>query len=117
AILTVPFTLAKGVLTDMGYPLSFLPEQLKNSLVMAGAAMLIAWIMMASLRGRNSAALEWAITLAASCVVVAVAAWSSIVTSLLVVAALILFAGIPMLKANMPITGMWDRSMLLAPPA
>jgi SSS family solute:Na+ symporter len=117
AILTVPFTLAKGVLMDMGYSMSFIPEQLKNSLVMAGAAMLIAWIMMGLLRGRSPALFEWTATLLASCGVVAIAAWSSTVTALLVVGALLLFAGVPMLKAVMPVSGMWDRSMLLAPPA
>lgn len=116
AILTVPFTLAKGVLTDMGYSLSFIPDQLKNSLVMAGATMLIAWAMMGLLRGRAPAFLEWSATLLASCTLVAVAAWSSVVTSVLVGVALLLFAGLPMLKAVVPTAGMWDRSMLLVSP-
>ncbi len=116
AILTVPFTLVKGVLTDMGYSLPFLPEHLKNSLVMAGATMLVAWLLMALLRGQRPAIVEWSTTLLASGLVIAIAAWSPIVTSLLVVAAMLLFAGIPMLKAATPTAGMWDRSMLLVPP-
>ena len=52
AVLTVPLTLVRAILADAG--IHFLPHNLENPLVLAGAVSLVCWALMASLRDRWS---------------------------------------------------------------
>jgi solute:Na+ symporter, SSS family len=110
SILTVPLMITKGVLTDA--QIHFLPPNLENSLVLAGGVMLVSWILMASLTTGRSSALAWTLGFVAGAAAIGVAVWSAVVTSLLVVAAMLIFTGWPLLRASPVRAGMWDHSML-----
>ena len=110
AILTVPVTIAKGVLADAN--VHFLPANMENSLVLGGGVILASWALMLALEPELPATASWGIALIGIAASLGVAAWSAVVTSLLVVVALLVFAGWPFLRASTARAGMWDHSML-----
>jgi solute:Na+ symporter, SSS family len=110
AVLTVPLTLARAMLADRG--IQILPHNLDNPMVLAGAVNLLCWTLMASLRDRWSPAAGWGLVFAASVSVLAIAVWSPVVTTVLVVAAMVVFVGWPLVCRLLPSAGLWDRSML-----
>lgn len=110
AVLTVPVSITRGLLADAN--VHFLPPNLENPLVLAGAISLISWAMMGLLVGRRSGAREGVLT-AVSCVpILLVAALSPTVTAVFVAGAMLVFVGAPLLKKTLPRPGMWDQSML-----
>jgi uncharacterized sodium:solute symporter family permease YidK len=111
SVLTVPLTITKGVLADAD--IHFLPPNMENSLVLAAGVMLVSWVLMASLRDERSRfAAGWGLATIGSAAAIGVAVWNTVVTSLLVVAAILVFAGWPLLRASSARVGMWDYSML-----
>jgi len=117
AILTVPFTLAKSVLADMGIP--FLPPalaNLENPLVLAGAVGLVAWALMGTLRDSRPLAVALAAALPLCALIVAVAIASPVAIALLLGAVMALAIGVPGVRRVTAVAGMWDRSMLLTEP-
>jgi SSS family solute:Na+ symporter len=110
AVLTVPLTLARAMLADAG--IHFLPPNLENPLVFAGAVSLVCWAMMGSLRDRWSPAVGWGLALAAYVPVFGIAAWSPVLTAVLVAASMLAFVGVPLARRSPPRTGMWDRTLL-----
>jgi SSS family solute:Na+ symporter len=110
AVLTVPLTLVRAVLADVG--VHFLPPALENPLVLAGAISLICWVLMGSLCDRWSPVVGWSLVLAACVPILGVAVWSPTVTALLVAAAMLVLAGWPMVCRSEPSPGLWDRSLL-----
>jgi solute:Na+ symporter, SSS family len=110
AVLTVPLTLARAILADAD--IHFLPPNLENPLVLAGAVSLSCWAIMASLRDRWSAAVGWSLALAACVPVFGIAVWSPAVTADLVAAAMLVFVGWPLARRSLPTAGMWDPSLI-----
>ncbi|MEX0642543.1 MAG: sodium/solute symporter [Pirellulales bacterium] len=110
SILTVPLTITKGILADA--EIHFLPSNMENSLVLAGGVMLASWALMATLGDGKLSVIGLASAIVGSAAAIGVAAWSSEVTSLLVVLAMIVLTGWPLLRASRAQVGMWDHSML-----
>jgi SSS family solute:Na+ symporter len=110
AVLTVPLTLVRAVLADAG--IHFLPVNLENPLVLAGAVSLVCWVLMAALRDRWSPAVGWGLALAACVPVVGIAVWIPAVTAALVAAAMVAFVGWPLACRSRPTAGMWDQTLL-----
>lgn len=112
SILTVPLMIVKGILADAN--VHFLPANIENPLVLAGGVMLVSWGLMVCLQPNVSAAAAWPLATVTGVAALAISSWSQIATSILVVAALLLLAGWPMVRATSPVAGMWDHSMLWA---
>ena len=93
AVLTVPLTLVRAMLADAG--IHFLPPNLENPLVLAGAVSLVCWALMASLRDRWSPAAGWSLALAACVPMFGIAVWSPVVTAVFVAAAMLALVGWP----------------------
>ncbi len=110
AVLTVPLTLTRAILADAG--IHFLPPNLENPMVLAGAVSLICWAMMASLHNRWSSATGWSLTLAACTLVIGMATWNPTITAVLVAAAMFVFVGWPLICRSTPRAAMWDQSLL-----
>ncbi len=109
SLLSAPFTLIRAILAD--HDIHFLPLNLENPMVFAGAYGLISLILMIALSSRRPAV---AVPFAA--VAVAISLWISAVSpTVMALALLIVTAGvlIPLLTARRrPAPNMWDRSML-----
>lgn len=114
AVLTVPFTLTKSVLADAG--IHFLPENLENPLVLAGAVSLASWALMAALAHSRPLAVGVGLALPSCAATVAVAVVSPVATALLLGAVMALAIGVPLARRSTVIQGMWDRSMLRTAP-
>jgi solute:Na+ symporter, SSS family len=110
AVLTVPLMLAKGVLADWGFHIR--PAHLENAMVLAGTVYLLSWAIMAALRDRWSPLVGWALAMAMAVPIIAVGVWSSVATAALVVAAMVVFVGWPLVLRSLPTTSFWDQSML-----
>jgi SSS family solute:Na+ symporter len=110
AVLTVPLTLVRAVLADRD--IHFLPANLENPLVLAGAVSLVCWAIMTSLRDRRSAIAGWSLALAVCVPVFGIAVWSPTATAALVAAAMLVFVGWPLAHRSLPTAGMWDRSLV-----
>ena len=114
AILTVPFTLAKSILTDAG--IHFLPANLENPLVLAGAVSLASWAFMLTLRDELPLALGWGLAMPLCGLTVAVAVVSPVVTAILVCVVMAVATIVPAVGRSQVVRGMWDTSMLLTEP-
>jgi SSS family solute:Na+ symporter len=112
AILTVPFTLAKGILADAG--IEFLPENLANSMVFAGAVSLASVAMMIILSRRRPLWQEILAVAFACAVILRVAAKSPVAIALLVGASVVVLIGVLAARRQAVAANMWDRSMLTA---
>jgi SSS family solute:Na+ symporter len=114
AILSAPFTLAKCILADCG--IHFLPANLENPLVLAGAVNLISWALMACLTDKRPlrAGLLPAVILGAT--IVALTARNP--SAMVVVMGLTILAGIglPAMTRTAVVRGLWDQSMLRTDP-
>ena len=112
AILTVPFSLTKAILADLG--IHVLPKNMQNSLVLAGAISLISWTLMVALRECESPRQNIVRALAIpTCVVILwLAALSPVAIATLVGAAVLVFVGVPALSRHEAAGGMWNLSML-----
>lgn len=109
AVLTVPLTLARAMLADSG--VHFLPQNLENPLVLAGAISLICWAVMGVLRDGQPLMIGCALALAACVPLLAIAAWSPTVTAILVAATMCLFVVWPLIARTQPRDGLWDQSL------
>jgi hypothetical protein len=109
SLLSAPFTLIRAILAD--HDIHFLPVNLENPMVFAGAYGLISLILMIALSSRRLA-----VALPFAAVAVAMSLWISAVSpTVMALALLIVTAGmlIPLLTARRrPAPNMWDRSML-----
>jgi SSS family solute:Na+ symporter len=112
AILTVPLILLKAVLADAG--LHFLPRQLENPMVFAGAAGLIGLAMMIALSRSPSRARGLAYAGGASVVVLGLGAVSPAGLTLALVAATLALTLPLMAGRRTAADHLWDRSMLVA---
>ncbi len=110
SILTVPLTITNGILADEGR--FFLPPNMQNSLVLAGGVMLISWAWMLIFTSRLTSPIRWVAGVITVVAATGIAAWNSVVVSLLVVAAFFVFVGWPLARASTARMGMWDHSML-----
>ncbi len=112
SILTVPVTLAKGILADYG--IHVVPESLENSLVMAGAVSLASWALMWLLSVLPPA--PGALCSAGACIATAaLAVYSPVAVTVLVCLAMLAFVGVPVVLRSRKAMDMWDQSMLRAP--
>ena len=110
AVLTVPLTLTKAVAADYG--IHFLPENLENSLVFAGAAGLISWVLMATLLQRRSWIQEAFLAAPGCCVVLGIAIVSPAMTAGLVALTALAVVFQAFVSRRSEAHGMWDVSML-----
>jgi len=115
AVLTVPLTLTRMVLADVG--IHFLPANLENPMVLAGAISLICWAIMGLLRDRWSPVVGWGFSLAACAPILSMAWWSPTVTALLVAIAMFGLVGWPLVRRTRPSPGLWDQSLVRAGPS
>jgi SSS family solute:Na+ symporter len=111
AILSVPFILVKAVLADKG--IHFLPVNLENPMVFAGAYALVSLILMVALAARQR---FWPILISAL-IVIGLIIWIAAVSPS-AIAAILLFAMmglvIPLtLVRRVPQPNLWDQSMLM----
>jgi SSS family solute:Na+ symporter len=114
AILTVPFTLAKSILADAD--IHFLPTNLENPLVLAGAVSLASWAFMLTLRDERPLALGWGLAMPLCGLTVAVAVVNSVATAILVCVVMTVATIVPAARRSQVVRGMWDTSMLLTEP-
>jgi SSS family solute:Na+ symporter len=114
AILSAPFTLAKCVLADCR--IHFLPANLENPLVLAGAVNLLSWALMACLTDKRPLRAELPPAVILGAAIVALTAWNP--TAMVVVMGMATLAGIglPAMARTSVVRGLWDRSMLRTDP-
>jgi len=110
SLLSVPFTLARAVLADRG--IHFLPSNLENPMVFAGAYALVSAVVMICL---SSPRHSWSNLLYAFAVIASIvwgaAASPSAIASLLLVCTAGSVGGL-LFSRRTPVTNLWDRSML-----
>jgi SSS family solute:Na+ symporter len=110
SLLAVPFTLVRAVLADQG--VHFLPTNLENPMVFAGAYGLISLVVMVALSTSERRGSMWAVSSAASGAILWLAALSP---SLIAITLLMATLGsvFPLMVARRkPGDNLWDRSML-----
>ena len=122
AILSVPFVLAKAILADLD--LHFLPPNLENPMVLAGAvalvAMLIIFVLKTPLHNGSvqksektrPAAFDWLIILVGAVLILWAAAVSSIQITLIFFVVSVVGTIALMCARRCPRPHLWDRSML-----
>jgi SSS family solute:Na+ symporter len=110
SLLSVPFILTKAVLAD--HDVHFLPANLENPMVFAGAYGLISLVLMIALSANNRPGLILIGAIAASCAI----AWIAALNPILIALALLfctVFMVVPLMTARKsPDKNLWDRSML-----
>jgi solute:Na+ symporter, SSS family len=114
AILSAPFTLAKCVLADHG--VHFLPTNLENPLVLAGAVNLFSWVLMACLTDKRPLRPGLSMVVGLGAAIVALTAWDPAI--MVVVMGVVMLAGIglPAVRRTAVVRGLWDCSMLRTDP-
>ena len=113
AILTIPFTLTKSVLADPDIAdIHFLPENLENSMVFAGAVSLYAWALMAATVDFCPRWLGVPLAVAACAAITWVAVVSPVAVALLVILTMLVFVGVPLVLRRTRLESLWDISML-----
>lgn len=112
SIVSVPLVLTKAILVDLGW--HFLPANLENSMVLAGAVALIAVVLMVGLSGDRLRP-WWPRVLGcalASSGIVALGAASPSALALALLAATVILVTALMLGRRKAAANLWDRSML-----
>ncbi len=110
SILSVPFTLIKAILADHG--VHFLPPNLENPMVFAGAYALISLSFMAALGGAGRTGSKLLGAVAVSAVIFWVAARSPGQIALLLLVAMVACLVPLMVRRRKRAPALWDRSML-----
>ena len=110
ALLTVPLTLTKSFLADLD--IHFLPENLENPLVFAGAVSLASWALMFVFSSVRSWA--WAAALVGTlwAGIGLMAVWSPSAAALILAGVMGAVIGAAVLQRKHPAVGLWDVSML-----
>jgi len=110
SLLSVPFILTKAVLAD--HNVHFLPENLENPMVFAGAYGLISLVLLIALSENSRRGIMLPASIAASCAI----AWVAAISPALIALALFVctvFMLVPLMIARKtPGKNLWDRSML-----
>jgi SSS family solute:Na+ symporter len=114
SILSVPLMLIKSVLSDYG--LHFLPANLENPLVLAGAVNLLAWAMMLCLAERWSVTRGLVMTVVIAAAIAVLAAWSPATMAVLVGLTTSICILALMATRTTAVRGLWDCSMLQTKP-
>ena len=114
AILSVPFTLIKCILSDYG--VHFLPTNLENSLVLAGAVNMLAWTIMACLAERRPLWFGIPAMAVLGFGIVALAARSAETIAVLVGLTTLAGIAVPAVGRITVVRGFWDQSMLRTEP-
>lgn len=109
SLLSAPFVLIKAILADHG--IHFLPSNLENPMVLAGAYGLIALVLMVSLSSpRPKLALVLATALIA--LIIWVSAMSPAAMALILLLSTVLMLAMLLIRRRVPSANLWDRSML-----
>lgn len=114
AIISVPFTLAKCFLSDHGF--HFLPANLENSLVLAGAVNVSSWAVMVCLAERIPLRLGIPTLAVLVIIISALASWSAETTAVLVGLITLASVVLPALTRTTAVRGFWDYNMLRTEP-
>jgi SSS family solute:Na+ symporter len=110
AILSVPFVLAKAILADAN--MHFLPANLENSMVLAGAVALISVVVMISLSGSGSWVWRKFIATAVSGLILTLGAVSPTALALVLLGASVALVPVLVLARRTFRANLWDHSML-----
>ncbi len=110
AILSIPFTLAKSILSDAG--VHFLPANVENPMVFAGAYALISVIVMVVWSSRGSFGKRLGVAAAGTVLIVWVAAVSPGATALLILVVTAIGVAYLMGSRRLASPNLWDHSML-----
>ena len=110
AILSVPFILIKGILVDAN--VHFLPPNLENPMVFAGAFALIAVLVMFAFSNARRPEGGLVLTAIGSALVLWLAALSPSAVAIIVLVVTLLVTTLLMLSRRIPAANLWDRSML-----
>jgi len=113
AILTIPLTFAKQIMADKG--IHFLPANLENSMVFAGAIFLISVVLLVQLSREERGAAGWLPSAALSALILWIAVESPAATALLVLVLVPASLAFYCSSAREHRDGYWDRSMLGLP--
>ena len=113
AICSVPFTLGKAMLSDLG--IHFLPSQLENPMVFAGAYGLISLVSLLVLAGNYRTITTVALIVSGTSAILVTAAWSPSVMALLVSGVMISLMVYCLSARRTPLPHQWDQSMLACP--
>ena len=113
SICSVPFTLGKAILSDLG--IHFLPSQLENPMVFAGAYGLISLVSLLVLAGnyRTITTVAWIVS--GTSAILVTAAWSPSVMALLVSGVMVSLMVYCLSARRTPLPHQWDQSMLACP--
>ncbi len=114
SLLSVPFILAKAILADHG--VHFLPANLENPMVFAGAYGLVSLAVMIALSAGGRLGLMAGVSVAVGGAIFWAAARSPSLIALTMLAATILLLPPLMLARRKPSENLWDRSMLSSGP-
>jgi SSS family solute:Na+ symporter len=110
AILSIPFTLTKSILADA--KIHFLPANLENPMVFAGAYALIGVVVMICFSGTKPPARRFGFAALASAMILWLAAVSPSAIALLVLIGTALVVAGLMRSRRVPAPNLWDHSML-----
>lgn len=110
AVLSVPFVLAKAILADAN--LHFLPTNLENPMVLAGAVALISVTVMISLSGNGGLGRRVFLAAVVSGLILALGAVSPSALALVLLGASVALVLPLMLTRSTARANLWDRSML-----
>jgi SSS family solute:Na+ symporter len=112
AILTVPFTLAKGFLADRSIHL--LPANLENPLVFSGAVSLVSMVLMATLTNDRSMVRSVIVAAPVIAAIGLIAVLSPTAMAILLLTSMGLLVILLLLSRRKPAEHLWDFSMLHA---
>lgn len=112
SILSVPFTFAKCILADPnGSSIHFLPGNLENSLVLAGAVSLLSWVLMFCLADRWPLKIGVPVATVLGAGIALLGWWSVPAMAASAGIAIVLGTIVPMAMSVAPFPGAWDQSM------
>ena len=115
SILSIPLTLGKSILADAG--IHFLPANLENPMVFAGAYALVAVVVLVACSRGTGARATVGYALLGSALILVVGAVSPIAIALAVLGGMTGGVAVMMLGRRTAAPNMWDQSMLISQPA
>lgn len=113
SIVSIPLTLAKGILADAG--VHFLPAQLENSMVFAGAIALISVVLVVGTASRTMEGWRRVFLGAGVVLILGVAAVSPVAIATVVLVLTPVCLGGLIWRRRQAAPGLWDHSMLRTP--
>ena len=114
AVLSIPFTLTKSILADAG--IHFLPSNLENPMVFAGAYALVSAVVMVAFSNSWNRRMRAVLVTIATAFILWLAATSPSAVAILVLASTLVIVASLMLSRRAPSPNLWDQSMVKTQP-